>query len=88
MNPVGYTRNTALPQVRVPDFRSPPVAGHSAAKAAVAGAPAGTAGAEETPRLRRISGPTGATSDAMLRYGSAAQIRSSSAAGSQIDVYI
>ncbi|MEZ5549926.1 MAG: hypothetical protein R3E82_03455 [Pseudomonadales bacterium] len=87
MNPVGQSRSGTLPQLRVPDFRPSSLSGNVSGGAAVAGGAAST-GAEDVPRLRRISGATGASQDAMLHYGSAAQIRNATVSGSHIDLYV
>lgn len=87
MNPVGQSRSGTLPQLRVPDFRSPPPGGSVVNKPAVAAGGVSAAG-EDAPRLRRISGATGASQDAMLRYGSAAQIRNATVSGSHVDLYV
>lgn len=40
------------------------------------------------PKVSRISGSTGASQDALLRYGSTAQIRPAAVPGSHIDVFV
>lgn len=89
MNPIGQSRSGTLPLVRGPEFRSPQPGGSMLDRTSLASAAA--AASTETgdaPRLRRISGASGASQDALLRYGSAAQIRSASVSGSRIDLYV
>lgn len=87
MNPIGQGRSGTLPLARGPEFRSPLPGGSMVDRTSLAARAASTE-TGDAPRLRRISGATGASQDAMLRYGSAAQIRDASVSGNRIDLYV